>query len=56
MNELVWNPLVLFWAIVVFSSVGWYALLLFLVGIKGGMEIVQMTKNLTAKPEGGQTH
>ena len=56
MNELIWNLLVWFWTAVIFSSIAWYGLLLFLVGFKGGLEIIQMTKNLTAKPEGGQTH
>jgi hypothetical protein len=56
MNALIWNPLVLFWTVVIFSSIAWYGLLLFLVGFKGGKEIVQMTKNLSARPDEGQTH
>jgi hypothetical protein len=56
MNNLLFHPLVLFWAAMIFGSIGWYALLLFYVGIKGGYEIFQMTEDLTAEPEGGQTH
>ncbi len=56
MNNLLFNPLVVFWAVMIFGSIAWYGLLLFYVGIKGGYEILQMTKNLMAEPEGGQTH
>ncbi|NUQ64832.1 MAG: hypothetical protein HUU20_20405 [Pirellulales bacterium] len=56
MDSLVWNPLALFWGIMVFASITWYALLLFLVGYKGGREIVQMTKDLSAKPKEEHTH
>jgi hypothetical protein len=40
-----------FWAGMVFLSIGWYAFLLFYLGIKGGREIFHMTKVLSARPE-----
>jgi hypothetical protein len=33
----------------IFASIAWYALLLFLVGIKGGYEIVAMARALSAE-------
>lgn len=36
------NPWVLFWAAMIFSSIAWYTLLLFVVGIRGGREVLQM--------------
>jgi hypothetical protein len=46
MNDL----LIWFWTAMVFSSIAWYAFLLFYVGGKGGYEIVQMTKDLSNRP------
>ena len=46
--------LVWFWAAVIFSSIAWYAILLFYVGGKGGYEIVQMAKDLGSRPEDEQ--
>lgn len=37
------------WTFLIFISIGWYAFLLFYVGIRGASEIVQMTRNLHAK-------
>lgn len=38
--------LITLWTILVFSSIAWYAFLLFYIGYKGGVEIRQMTKDL----------
>lgn len=47
MNDLfVW-----FWTLMIFASIAWYAILLFYVGIKGGFEIVRMTRTLAERPE-----
>lgn len=37
---------VLFWAVLIFSSIAWYAFLVVYLGIKAGREIRQMTKLL----------
>lgn len=41
-----------FWTIMLFASIAWYAILLVYVGVKGGREIVQMTRSLTGRREG----
>lgn len=48
MNDL----LIFIWTILIFASVAWYTFLLYYIGVKGGMEIVQMAKNLKARNEG----
>jgi hypothetical protein len=35
----------------ILSSIAWYAILLFYVGVKGGREILQMTRLLSARPK-----
>ena len=45
------NPFVIFWTVMVFSSIAWYAFLLFYIGVKGGKEIKEMTKALDARVE-----
>jgi hypothetical protein len=35
----------------IFASIAWYAILLFIVGIKGGYEIVRMARSLSQRPE-----
>ena len=40
---------VLFWTVMIFLSVGWYAFLLFYVGAKGGKEIRELTRELDHK-------
>jgi hypothetical protein len=40
------NFFVWFWTAVVFASIVWYAALLFLVGFKGGREILRMARSL----------
>ena len=42
---------VILWTFLVFSSIAWYAFLLFYIGAKGGKEIREMTKALAARPE-----
>lgn len=41
------DPFAWFWTLTIFASIFWYAVLLFWLGIKGGYEIVQMTKALS---------
>ena len=45
------NPFVIFWTVMVFTSIAWYAFLLLYIGVKGGKEIKEMTKALAARPE-----
>lgn len=42
--------LIVFWAVMIFSSIAWYAALLFYVGYKGGTEIIRMAKDLRDRP------
>jgi hypothetical protein len=52
---------VVFWTVMIFTSIVWYGFLLFYVGIKGGREIIVLTKTLDQrapsdegpKPSGG---
>lgn len=41
---------VVFWTVIVFTSIAWYGFLLFYIGAKGGREIRQLTKNLSERP------
>jgi hypothetical protein len=41
--------LVVFWTLVIFLSITWYAVLLFYVGIKGAKEIRLLTKALSGE-------
>ena len=43
------KALLWFWTAMIFLSIAWYGLLLLYVGLRGGGEIVQMTRNLTAR-------
>lgn len=43
------DPFAWFWSAMILLSIGWYTVLLFWVGIKGGYEIVRMTTAL-ARP------
>jgi hypothetical protein len=40
-----------FWTAMILGSIGWYAVLLLYIGWHGGREIVQMTRELTKRPE-----
>lgn len=43
---------ILFWAAMIFVSIAWYGFLIFYIGIKGGWEILRMTRTLgERKPE-----
>ena len=39
---------VIFWTVMIFTSIFWYGFLLFYVGFKGGREIREMIRTLTA--------
>lgn len=45
------DPFVIFWTVMIFTSIAWYAFLLLYIGVKGGKEIKEMTKTLAARPE-----
>ncbi len=45
------DPFVLFWTLIVFSSIAWYAFLLFYVGFKGGRELFVLTRELGKRGE-----
>lgn len=47
------DVLIFVWTILIFASVAWYTFLLYVIGVKGGREIVQMAKNLKERNEGG---
>ena len=38
------DPLAWFWTVMIATSIGWYAFLLFYLGIKGGFEIFRMIR------------
>ena len=38
-----------FWTATVFLAIAWYAIMLLYVGVKGGRELVQMTRDLSKK-------
>jgi hypothetical protein len=40
------DPFLIFWSVLIFSSIFWYGFLVFYVGRKAGTEIRQMTKTL----------
>ena len=42
------DPFVIFWAIMVFGSIAWYAFLVVYIGLKAGREILAMTAALDA--------
>ena len=42
--------LICFWTLMIFASIIWYAVLLFYVGVKGGREIIRMTRDLEGRP------
>jgi hypothetical protein len=46
--------LIVFWAVMIFTSIAWYAALLFYVGYKGGREIIRMAKDLRDRPDGAE--
>ena len=42
---------VIFWTVMVFTSIAWFAFLLLYIGVKGGKEIKEMTRTLAARPD-----
>ncbi len=42
---------VLFWTVIVFASVAWYAILLIMVGSKGASELREMVRKLSERPD-----
>jgi hypothetical protein len=40
-----------FWILMVFASIAWYIFLLVIVGYKGGVEIIHMTRRMSDRPE-----
>ncbi|MCL4786543.1 MAG: hypothetical protein KJ070_07060 [Verrucomicrobia bacterium] len=49
------DPFVIFWTVMVFTSVTWYGVLLFYVGAKGGREIRELTRALAGRKDGEET-
>ena len=43
------DPFVLFWAALIFSSIVWYAFLVFYLGVKAGREISELTQTLSKR-------
>ena len=42
---------VIFWTVMIFTSIFWYGFLLFYVGAKGGCDIRAMTKTLQSRAD-----
>lgn len=42
---------IIFWTVMIFTSMAWYGFLIFYVGFKGGREIKAMTKELGSRPD-----
>jgi hypothetical protein len=40
-----------FWTLMIFGSIAWYGILLFIIGFKGGREVIQMAQNLSRAHE-----
>lgn len=40
------DPFVIFWAVLILSSIAWYGFLVFYIGIKAGRDIRTMMKHL----------
>ena len=45
------DPWLVIWTVVIFTSIAWYAVLLFYVGWLGGRECHRMTKTLEKREE-----
>jgi len=45
---------VIFWTVMIFTSIAWYGFLLFYVGIKGGREIISLTKTLDERADSNE--
>jgi hypothetical protein len=42
---------VVFWSVMIFTSIAWYGFLIFYVGFKGGREIIEMTRAFARRDE-----
>jgi hypothetical protein len=40
------SPLVWFWTFMIYGSIAWYTVLLFVIGYRGGLGLIQMTRRL----------
>ena len=41
---------IVFWTVIIFTSIFWYGFLVFYIGAKGGKEIRQLTEDLQNRP------
>lgn len=48
------DPFVLFWAVLIFASIFWYAFLVVYIGLRAPREILAMIKTLTEAQSGDQ--
>ncbi len=44
------DPYIIFWAILLFSSIAWYGFLVFYIGLKAGREILTLISDLRQPP------
>jgi len=44
------DPYIIFWAILLFSSIAWYGFLVFYIGLKAGREILTLINDLRQPP------
>ena len=42
---------IVFWSVMIFTSIAWYGFLIFYVGFKGGREIIAMTREFARRDE-----
>ncbi len=43
------DPYIIGWSILLFTSIAWYAFLVFYIGIKAGKELLTLIKHLAAR-------
>jgi hypothetical protein len=43
------SPFVIFWTVLIFASIAWYAYLIFHIGAKAGREIRALTRTLSRR-------
>ena len=44
------DPYVIFWTVLLFTSIAWYGFLVFFIGIRAGKEMKTLIKDLSAPP------
>ena len=49
------SALVIFWSVLLFASIAWYAYLIFYIGIKAGREIGELTRNQEPTRDDGKS-